>query len=51
VTDGDLHIIDVQNPGSPIVVGFVDVPGYAGDVKVVDDYAYIAASNYCTFTI
>lgn len=37
-----VHVVDVSDPGAPMVVGFVDTPGEARDLSVAGDYAYVA---------
>jgi hypothetical protein len=37
-----LHVINVSDPTSPILVGIYDTPGYTCDVYVAGDYAYVA---------
>jgi hypothetical protein len=37
-----LQIVNVSNPGSPVVVGSLDTPGNANDVRVVGNVAYVA---------
>ena len=39
---GILRIIDVSNPAFPVELGALVVPGFAGDVEVVGDLAYVA---------
>ncbi len=41
-TKGDIHIIDVSEPTEPTEIGYYDTPGYAIDVAVTEEYAYIA---------
>jgi len=40
--DSGLRIIDVTNPSNPTIVGFLDTPGYAMEVYVLGNYAYVA---------
>jgi hypothetical protein len=35
-------VIDVSNPANPREVGFFDTPGFALDVYVSGNYAYVA---------
>jgi hypothetical protein len=37
-----LQIYDVSNPSEPVMVGSYDTPGFAKDVAVSGDYAYVA---------
>jgi hypothetical protein len=37
-----LQVLDVSNPANPWEVGSYDAPGYAEDVVVVGNYAYVA---------
>lgn len=37
-----LHVVDISDLKSPQVVGFYDTPGYAEDVCVSGNYAYVA---------
>ena len=37
-----LHIIDVSDPSSPTNVGQLNTPGFAFDVAVADNHAYVA---------
>jgi hypothetical protein len=40
-----LHIIDISNPHSPVLIGSCDTPGEAVDVTVSGSYAYVADYN------
>ena len=40
---GGLRIINVADPAAPTEAGFYDTPGYARDVAVAGNYAYVAA--------
>ncbi len=37
-----LRVIDVSNPAAPVEIGALDTPGYAYDVEVVGELAYVA---------
>ncbi len=37
-----LEIVDVSNPSAPTVTGLVETPGFALDVEVVGNYAFVA---------
>jgi len=37
-----LHILDVQDPESPILVGFYYTMGFASDIAVAGGYIYVA---------
>jgi hypothetical protein len=43
---GGLRIIDISNPVNPIEVGYYNTPGYARDVEVSGDYAFVAAETH-----
>ncbi len=36
------RIINVDDPTNPVQVGYFNTPGYASDISVVENYAYIA---------
>ncbi len=40
---GGLKIWNIANPSSPVELGHYDTPGYACDVYVAGNYAYVAA--------
>lgn len=40
-----LYVVDVSNPSTPMIVGFVDTPGEAQGVFILDNYAYIADAS------
>lgn len=40
-TDG-LHVISIENPAAPLIVGSLDTPGSARELAVVAPYAFIA---------
>jgi hypothetical protein len=40
-----LQIVDVSDPGSPVVVGGLETPGEAKDVVVSEDRAYVAVGD------
>ncbi len=40
-----LHIVDISIPSLPILVGTINTPGNANDVKVVNNRAYVADGN------
>jgi hypothetical protein len=42
VADSALLIIDVSNPQLPEIIGSVTTPGFARDVMVIDNIAYVA---------
>ena len=42
---GGIQVIDLSNLNAPYHVGFIKPNGFARDVKVVGNYAYIAASH------
>ena len=44
--DGGLQIIDVTNPDNPVRVGQYLGVGYALDVSVKDNYAYVGADDF-----
>jgi len=47
IADGDgLEIVDVSDPNNLIEVGYFDTPGWAVDLYVVGDYAYVAEDDY-----
>ena len=39
---GGLEIVDISNPGTPVLAGEVALPGSSKDVAVVGDHAYVA---------
>jgi hypothetical protein len=45
-----LQVLDVQNPANPRTVGTYATSGYAGDVQVIQDRAYIANHGIWTGT-
>jgi len=45
VTAGDLRIVDISNPSSPVIVGFIDTLSSADDVSVNYPYAYVVGQN------
>lgn len=40
--NGGLLVFDLNNPSAPVLVGTYDSPGFAKDVTVAGDYAYMA---------
>jgi hypothetical protein len=46
IADGGLTVIDVSDPGKPIVVGQATTPSYAGSVATDGRYAFITMSTY-----
>ena len=45
VTSGGLDIIDVSDPQNPAITGSVDTPGFADEVVVIGQTAYVADYN------
>ncbi len=46
VTAGNsLQVIDVSDPSTPTQIGFYSLPGVAGTVEVLGDYAYVVCST------
>ncbi len=41
----ELYNIDVSNPSSPIIIDSINLNGTARDIRLFEDYAYIANSN------
>ena len=41
--DGGLRVNGLRNAAKPVQTGFVDTPGYAEAVTVVENIAYVAA--------
>jgi PKD repeat protein len=44
-SDGGLGIIDATDSAAPVEMGFLDTPGYANDLAVVENYAYIISGS------
>jgi len=42
---GYIHVLDLAAPESPLPLGGVDTPGYAADVTVSEQYAYVADNS------
>ena len=42
VADGDVWILDISDPTNPRPVGYLDTPGYARDVSVMDNSLFVA---------
>ena len=42
---GGVQVIDISNLTAPYHIGFIKPDGFARDVKIVGEYAFIAASN------
>jgi len=40
-----LSIVDISSPANPQEIGFCSIPDYALDVYVIEDYAYVVASD------
>ncbi len=43
--NGGLQILDISDPYNPTVIGSVDTPGYAHDVAVIGNSAYVADAD------
>jgi hypothetical protein len=46
-----MHILDVNNPSNPTMIGSVDTPGYVTGIAVIEDKAYLAARYDGLFVI
>jgi hypothetical protein len=42
---GGMYVIDISNPLNPHIVGSCDTPGFANQIAVAGDFAYIANSS------
>ncbi len=42
---GGFFILDVSNPGRPVMVGVYDAEGWIGDINVEDNHAYLTTYN------
>jgi hypothetical protein len=40
-----LHIFDISNPVNPVWITMIDTPGWARDIYVKEDYAFVADSS------
>ncbi len=46
VEERGLHILNVQEPNNPQLLGLMDTKGYAGDVALLDELAYVVSEEY-----
>lgn len=44
--DGGLRVVDIMDPTRPVVVGLYDASGYASDVTVNGDFAYLVDGGF-----